>query len=110
MTPSSPDLNIIEHVWHCLDCMMHTWDSLPQNVEQLWVALQEEWARMNEGFIDDLYESIPRCVQAVYEANDGNTCHYSIVPSNGTAPRNGTEAFSRRYRYSLPRFFCIQQV
>jgi hypothetical protein len=71
--PSSPDLNIIEHVWHRLDRMVRARDPLPQNVEQLWVALQEEWARMDEGFIDHLYESIPRRIQAVYEANGGNT-------------------------------------
>jgi hypothetical protein len=58
--PSSPDLNIIEHVWHRLDRMVHARHPLPQNVEQLWVALQEEWAQMDEGFINHLYESMPR--------------------------------------------------
>jgi hypothetical protein len=40
---SSPDMNIIEHVWHRLDQMaLRRRDPLPQNLEQLWVALQEE--------------------------------------------------------------------
>jgi hypothetical protein len=70
---SSPDMNIIEHVWDRLDRMVRARKPLPQNVEQLWVALQEEWVRMDEDFITHLYESMPRRVDALHEAKGGST-------------------------------------
>jgi hypothetical protein len=62
---SSPDMNIIEHVWHCLDQMVRRRDPLPQNLEQLWVVLQEEWARMDEGYIAHLYNVIRTAVSVL---------------------------------------------
>ena len=40
--PSSPDMNIIEHVWDQLDALVCACNLLPMNKEQLWAALQEE--------------------------------------------------------------------
>ena len=37
--PSSPDMNIIEHVWDQLDTLVCTWNPLPCNKEELWAAL-----------------------------------------------------------------------
>jgi hypothetical protein len=71
--PSSPDMNIIEHVWDRLDHMVRARYPLPTNEEQLWVALQEEWANMDEEFIAHLYESMARRVRALYKAKGGNT-------------------------------------
>ena len=43
--PSSPDMNIIEHVWDYLDRRVRTRSPLPRNCDDLWMALQEEWAK-----------------------------------------------------------------
>lgn len=42
--PSSPDMNIIDHVWDQLDALVHACKPLLTNKEELWVALQKEWA------------------------------------------------------------------
>ncbi|EPQ49997.1 hypothetical protein GLOTRDRAFT_8300, partial [Gloeophyllum trabeum ATCC 11539] len=49
--PSSPDMNIIEHVWDHLDRMVHACDPLPWNKQQLWVTLQEEWKAIGMDYI-----------------------------------------------------------
>lgn len=41
--PSSPDMNIIEHVWNYLDRRVRTGDPLHRNPAELWAALLEEW-------------------------------------------------------------------
>ena len=38
----SPDLNLIEHVWKKLKVLVNQHKTRPQNIAQLWIALQEE--------------------------------------------------------------------
>ena len=66
--PQSPDLNPIEHVWKRLKTLVNKRRTHPKNVEELWVALQEEWLKIDIDFINALIDSMPRCAQAVYEA------------------------------------------
>ena len=74
----SPDLNIIEHVWHYLKEAMR---GLPvaRNKEELWsnveVALQYMWSAEMTQKINDLYESLPNRMQAVIHAHGGNTSY-----------------------------------
>jgi hypothetical protein len=70
---SSPDMNIIEHVWDHLDRKVRARRPLPSSEDDLWRALQEEWAAIDEAYIAKLYESMPRRVQTLYEAKGGNT-------------------------------------
>ncbi|QRV98486.1 DDE superfamily endonuclease [Ceratobasidium sp. AG-Ba] len=70
---SSPDLNIIEHVWEFLDRKVRSRDVLPRNKAELWEALKEEWYRIPLSFIEKLYDSIPSRLQAVIDAKGGNT-------------------------------------
>jgi len=67
--PSSPDMNIIEHVWDYLDRMVRTRSPLPANCDEMWVALQEEWAGIEDDYLEKLYQSMPTRVQALLEAN-----------------------------------------
>ena len=71
--PSSPNLNIIKNVWgeidYCLCCRKHC----PTTIEQLWAALQEEWYALEKTFIENLYSSIPRRIEAVRTARGGFT-------------------------------------
>ncbi|RYY72011.1 hypothetical protein EON63_21295 [archaeon] len=74
--PHSPDLNIIEHVWHYLKGILRKL-ALARNKEELWsnveVALQYMWSEDMTNKIQTLYESLPRCMEAVIAAHSGNT-------------------------------------
>ncbi|KAA1469577.1 hypothetical protein DENSPDRAFT_759649, partial [Dentipellis sp. KUC8613] len=68
-----PDMNIIEHAWEMLDCAVRHRDHCPSSLEELWEALQEEWAKLDVQAIHHLYESMPRQVEALLEAKGGYT-------------------------------------
>lgn len=53
----SPDLNPIEHVWMRLK--VNEREEVPKDVDELWVVLQEEWAKMDLEFINNLVKSMP---------------------------------------------------
>jgi len=60
--PSSPNMNIIEHVWDQLDALICACYPLPCNKEELWTALQEEWDNFPQAALDKLFESMPHHV------------------------------------------------
>lgn len=55
--------------------MVHTWDPLPTNLDNLWAALLEEWEKIDQDYIDRLYKSLPNRVCDVLKAKGGST-HY----------------------------------
>ena len=69
----SPDLNPIEHVWKRLKVGINKRPIRPKNLVELWVALKEEWEKVDVSFINDLVKSMPRRAQAVLDANGGST-------------------------------------
>ena len=70
---SSPDMNIIEHVWDHLDRQIRGRNPLPHNVDELWAALQEEWENIDLAYIQHLYDSLPARVQALNKAHGHQT-------------------------------------
>jgi hypothetical protein len=68
-----PDMNIIEHVWGQLDHQLRARTILPQNCDELWQALQQEWENMELDFITNLYASMPRRVEAIIDKKGGST-------------------------------------
>jgi hypothetical protein len=40
---------------------------------ELWVALKEEWEKIDQDFIDKLYDSMPSRVRELLKAKGGNT-------------------------------------
>jgi len=66
--PSSPDMNIIEHVWDQLDALVHARNPLPHNKAELWAALQEEWSNFPQAALDTLFKSMPHRVAALLKA------------------------------------------
>ena len=46
---------------------------MPRNVDELWKALQEKWAKIDVEFINNLVKSMPKHAQAVYEVKGGHT-------------------------------------
>jgi len=71
--PSSPDMNIIEHVWDQLDHLIRARDPLPRNKEEMWEALQEEWNNFPKEALDKLYESMPCRIAALKQARGNHT-------------------------------------
>ena len=71
--PSSPDMNIIEHVWNRLDHMVRSRNPLPSNKVEFWAALQEEWQNIDKAYLTKLYESMPYRVEALKKAGGGHT-------------------------------------
>lgn len=70
---SSPDMNIIEHAWDALERRVRERPNLPRNLEELWVALSEEWVNLGLGVVGVLYESMPRRIVALKDAKGGHT-------------------------------------
>lgn len=71
--PSSPDMNIIEHAWNLLDRRIRARTPLPQNLDQLWLMLKEEWERLDLDTIKELYRSMPNRLQALDDARGSYT-------------------------------------
>ncbi len=71
--PNSPDISIIENLWDHLDRRIRARNPLPCSESDLWIALQEEWYKIDVSFIENLYASLPQRISAVYLANGGST-------------------------------------
>ena len=69
----SPDLNIIEHVWNHVDLRLRKRKIQPSNIDQLKVAIEEEWMNTPLDYIRALYNSIERRLKAVEKAKGGHT-------------------------------------
>ena len=73
---NSPDLNIIEHVWRYLKIEIYK-VHIVNNKEKLWErvqsVMQTMWSEEMTVKINQLYESLPRRMQAVIIANGDNT-------------------------------------
>ena len=66
-------MNIIEHAWDLVDRCLHAWGTLPSNLEELWIALKEEWEKLDLGSILNLYSSVPHRVKALQCAKGSYT-------------------------------------
>ena len=94
-----PDINIIENLWDHLERRIRARNLLPRSEEDLWIALQEEWYKIDISIIEKLYASLPQRVQAVYSAKGGNTRYWLLdcITSN----------ISLVVELLLEFFFCI---
>ena len=67
----SPDLNPIEHLWNELWRRSHDRPVSPQNLQQLDVALNQEWARISENVVRRYVHSMrPRCDAVIAAVGD----------------------------------------
>lgn len=69
----SPDLNPIEHLSDVLGRNVRDRPVQPNNLDELFVALQEEWRRIPVGTIRTLIRSMPRRCQAVLQRHGRQT-------------------------------------
>jgi len=71
----SPDLNITETLWSVLESRVRCRFPPSSSLKQLEDVLHEEWYNIPLETIQKLYESIPRRIQAILQANGAPTPH-----------------------------------
>jgi hypothetical protein len=71
----SPDMNPIEHAWDILQKAVSTRPILPNNRQELSVALIEEWTRLPQLCFRRLIRSMQRSCRAVIRARGGHTAY-----------------------------------
>lgn len=71
----SPDLNPIENLWSWLKLQLNNRQEQPTSRQELWVAIQEEWAMVNDDMLKNLAESMKTRCQLVIAAG-GGPIHY----------------------------------
>ncbi|KAG8284281.1 hypothetical protein J6590_108265 [Homalodisca vitripennis] len=69
----SPDLNPIEHVWDQLGRSIRGRPNQPRTLDELEMALREEWERLPQDSLRRLIRTMPQRVLAVISARGGNT-------------------------------------
>src|SRR5215212_3941623 len=73
--PRSPDINPIEHLWDELEYRIRRRRILPKNEDELFGFLLEEWENIPVKILENLVDTMPHRVQAIYDAN-GNATRY----------------------------------
>ena len=69
--PNSPDLNVLENVWGILvNRMQHR---RPRTLKGLKRIIEDEWEKLSDQTIKNLYDSWPDRMKAVIENQGGNT-------------------------------------
>lgn len=67
----SPDLNPIEHLWNHLKRRLAEYETPPGGMLELWERVQVEWDKIGPEVCQNLIESMPRRVRAVWKAKGG---------------------------------------
>lgn len=64
---NSPDLNPIENLWAHVKYQLGLYPESPSTLEELWDRIQDIWTSMPIELLHELYESMPKRIQQVYE-------------------------------------------
>lgn len=72
---SSPDLNLIEHVWALMKERISRHVLRPTIRAAMRAAVQDEWNAVSEHDLNGFLDSIPRRIQAVIVARGGPTAY-----------------------------------
>lgn len=64
----SPDLNLIEHMWAEVKRRLNKFDTPSKGVFELWERVQKIWNEISPDVCMNLYESMPRRMEAVLKA------------------------------------------
>src|SRR5882762_3951590 len=62
----SPDMNPLEHLWEHLKHCLKRYLTPPKGVHELWDRVAEEWDEISPEVCQNLIESMPSQIQAVY--------------------------------------------
>lgn len=71
--PQSPDMNPIENGWSVLERRVRKRSRQPTSLDELFVALSEEWDRLPDSFMASLWGSMPVWVAALVQARAHST-------------------------------------
>jgi transposase len=72
---NSPDLNPIENIWKLLKDNVQKHENFPRTINELKVALKEEWDKFDINILNNIIISMPKRINAVLEA-DGKSTKY----------------------------------
>lgn len=61
-------MNILENAWEALDKRVRARSPPPANCDELWAALEEEWANLGKEYLEALYGSTVRRIEALIQA------------------------------------------
>jgi hypothetical protein len=64
---SSPDLNPIENVWSVIKQRIKACSMFPSTIEEMKVAVQEEWDRLQPADFNKYIDSMPERLQQLKE-------------------------------------------
>jgi len=73
-----PDLNPIENAWAELERRLRKRSTAPKTKDELFSALQQEWAAIPSSYFKKLVESMPRRVQSVMAARGASTKYLCV--------------------------------
>ena len=74
-------MSLIEHVWDALDQCVLQRVPVPDNIQQLCTAIEEEWDNIPQATINSLNNSMQRICVALLEANGGHTKYWLVFRS-----------------------------
>ena len=66
-------MNPIEHVWNYVNLRIRARKDQPSNITQLKQTIEEEWYAVPVAYIQSLYESMPRRIEALKKAKGSHT-------------------------------------
>ena len=75
-SPQLSDLNLIENMWSILKTNVTR--KFPRTVDEVWKIAQEEWYRIDNGYIYNLYASIPRRLEVVIKMKGYHSKYWNI--------------------------------
>ena len=73
--PQSPDLSPIENVWKQLKDRISARRHRIKTIQEMEMALKQEWGKIEEEFLDKLMESMPRRIKQMLQ-NKGGSIKY----------------------------------
>jgi hypothetical protein len=73
LTPYSPDLNPIEHVWAYVKAILAKMCPQPTSKDALFEAAQQIWDEMPQEVIDNIVDSMGKRISDVFAAKGGPT-------------------------------------
>ncbi len=80
----SPDMSPIEHICDALDRRIRERVPVPDNIQQLRTAIEEEWTNILQVIINNLINSMRRRCVALCEANGGHTRYWLVFGPHRT--------------------------
>ena len=67
----TPDMNLIESLWEIVDLKIKR--NLRTSKKEMWELIQKAWSEVTIEEITNLFESMPRRMEAVIKAKGGHT-------------------------------------